>query len=127
MSKEYAMQCPNIMMIWQFKCNAVACWQHMPLRLSCIYQIIFLNHTPIIGPILVPYISSCLHCRIAAFGKAEAVSEEVVAYLERTYCGRISVETTQLQSLQEREWFADRFEELKKRRFRQRKGDSWLN
>uniref|UniRef100_A0A672MBC5 2-oxoadipate dehydrogenase complex component E1 n=1 Tax=Sinocyclocheilus grahami TaxID=75366 RepID=A0A672MBC5_SINGR len=40
--------------------------------------------------------------------------EEVLAYLERTYCGRISVETTQLQSLQEREWFADRFEELKK-------------
>lgn len=51
------------------------------------------------------------------FGKAEAVSEEVVAYLERTYCGRISVETTQLQSLQEREWFADRFEELKKEAF----------
>uniref|UniRef100_A0A671LSH8 2-oxoadipate dehydrogenase complex component E1 n=1 Tax=Sinocyclocheilus anshuiensis TaxID=1608454 RepID=A0A671LSH8_9TELE len=51
------------------------------------------------------------------FGKAEATSEEVVAYLERTYCGRISVETTQLQSLQEREWFADRFEELKKEAF----------
>uniref|UniRef100_A0A8C1USJ6 2-oxoadipate dehydrogenase complex component E1 n=1 Tax=Cyprinus carpio TaxID=7962 RepID=A0A8C1USJ6_CYPCA len=51
------------------------------------------------------------------FGKAEATSEEVVAYLERTYCGRISVETTQLQSLQEREWFADRFEELKKEPF----------
>uniref|UniRef100_A0A672M6C3 2-oxoadipate dehydrogenase complex component E1 n=1 Tax=Sinocyclocheilus grahami TaxID=75366 RepID=A0A672M6C3_SINGR len=51
------------------------------------------------------------------FGKAEATSEEVLAYLERTYCGRISVETTQLQSLQEREWFADRFEELKKEAF----------
>ncbi|KAF4094906.1 hypothetical protein G5714_023984 [Onychostoma macrolepis] len=51
------------------------------------------------------------------FGKAEATSEEVVAYLERTYCGRISVETTQLQSLQEREWFSDRFEELKKEAF----------
>ncbi|KAI2648519.1 putative 2-oxoglutarate dehydrogenase E1 component DHKTD1, mitochondrial [Labeo rohita] len=51
------------------------------------------------------------------FGKAEATSEEVVTYLENTYCGRISVETTQLQSLQEREWFADRFEELKKEAF----------
>ncbi|XP_026059023.1 2-oxoadipate dehydrogenase complex component E1 [Carassius auratus] len=51
------------------------------------------------------------------FGKAEATTEEVVAYLERTYCGRISVETTQLQSLQEREWFSDRFEELKKEAF----------
>uniref|UniRef100_A0A671LLN9 2-oxoadipate dehydrogenase complex component E1 n=1 Tax=Sinocyclocheilus anshuiensis TaxID=1608454 RepID=A0A671LLN9_9TELE len=55
--------------------------------------------------------------RLRHFGKAEATSEEVVAYLERTYCGRISVETTQLQSLQEREWFADRFEELKKEAF----------
>uniref|UniRef100_A0A8C1Y6F2 2-oxoadipate dehydrogenase complex component E1 n=1 Tax=Cyprinus carpio TaxID=7962 RepID=A0A8C1Y6F2_CYPCA len=51
------------------------------------------------------------------FGKVKATSEEVVAFLERTYCGRISVETTQLQSLQEREWFADRFEELKKEAF----------
>uniref|UniRef100_A0A8C2G8Z7 2-oxoadipate dehydrogenase complex component E1 n=1 Tax=Cyprinus carpio TaxID=7962 RepID=A0A8C2G8Z7_CYPCA len=51
------------------------------------------------------------------FGKVKATSEEVVAFLERTYCGRISVETTQLQSLQEREWFADQFEELKKEAF----------
>lgn len=51
------------------------------------------------------------------FGKAEATAEEVMAYLERTYCGGISVETAQLQSLQEREWFADRFEELKKEVF----------
>uniref|UniRef100_A0A8C1DKR7 2-oxoadipate dehydrogenase complex component E1 n=1 Tax=Cyprinus carpio carpio TaxID=630221 RepID=A0A8C1DKR7_CYPCA len=51
------------------------------------------------------------------FGKVKATSEEVVAFLERTYCGRISVETTQLQSLQEREWFADRFEDLKKEAF----------
>ncbi|XP_048013795.1 probable 2-oxoglutarate dehydrogenase E1 component DHKTD1, mitochondrial [Megalobrama amblycephala] len=51
------------------------------------------------------------------FGKAEASAEEVVAYLERMYCGGISVETAQLQTLQEREWFADRFEELKKEAF----------
>ncbi|XP_030624266.1 2-oxoadipate dehydrogenase complex component E1 [Chanos chanos] len=51
------------------------------------------------------------------FGKAEASIEEVVAYLESIYCGSISVETTQLQTLQEREWFADRFEELKKETF----------
>ncbi|XP_056307687.1 2-oxoadipate dehydrogenase complex component E1 [Danio aesculapii] len=51
------------------------------------------------------------------FGKAEATAEEVVAYLENTYCGGISVETSQLQTLQEREWLADRFEELKKEAF----------
>uniref|UniRef100_A0AAY5EAB4 2-oxoadipate dehydrogenase complex component E1 n=1 Tax=Electrophorus electricus TaxID=8005 RepID=A0AAY5EAB4_ELEEL len=51
------------------------------------------------------------------FGKAEASPEEVVAYLESTYCGTISVETSHLQSLQERVWFADRFEELKKETF----------
>lgn len=51
------------------------------------------------------------------FGKAEALVEEVQAYLEDTYCGRLSVETSQLGSLEEREWFADRFEELKKRSF----------
>lgn len=43
--------------------------------------------------------------------------EEVQAYLEDTYCGRMSVETGQLGSLEEREWFADRFEELKKKSF----------
>lgn len=51
------------------------------------------------------------------FGKAEAPVEEVVAYLERSYCGRISIETSQLTSLEEREWLADRFEELKKETF----------
>uniref|UniRef100_A0A8B9JJI8 2-oxoadipate dehydrogenase complex component E1 n=1 Tax=Astyanax mexicanus TaxID=7994 RepID=A0A8B9JJI8_ASTMX len=51
------------------------------------------------------------------FGKAKATTEEVIAYLENTYCGRISVETSQLQSLEERVWFADRFEELKKESF----------
>lgn len=43
--------------------------------------------------------------------------EEVQAYLEDTYCGHMSVETSQLSSLEEREWFADRFEELKKKSF----------
>uniref|UniRef100_A0A672NNA8 2-oxoadipate dehydrogenase complex component E1 n=1 Tax=Sinocyclocheilus grahami TaxID=75366 RepID=A0A672NNA8_SINGR len=83
-----------------------------------------LPHTPVLDSVpeigllngfltfLLVFIAGLRH-----FGKAEATSEEVVAYLERTYCGRISVETTQLQSLQEREWFADRFEELKKEAF----------
>lgn len=43
--------------------------------------------------------------------------EEVQAYLEEAYCGHLSVETSQLSSLEEREWFADRFEELKKKSF----------
>lgn len=43
--------------------------------------------------------------------------EEVHAYLEETYCGHLSVETSQLSTLEEREWFADRFEELKKKGF----------
>ncbi|KAM3609018.1 uncharacterized protein V6R79_008537 [Siganus canaliculatus] len=51
------------------------------------------------------------------FGKAEASVEEVQAYLEAAYCGHLSVETNQLGSLEEREWFADRFEELKKNGF----------
>ncbi|XP_029009614.2 2-oxoadipate dehydrogenase complex component E1 [Betta splendens] len=46
------------------------------------------------------------------FGKAEASAEEVQAYLEQVYCGHLSVETSQLSSLEEREWVADRFEEL---------------
>ncbi|KAM9376666.1 2-oxoadipate dehydrogenase complex component E1 isoform 2-T2 [Pholidichthys leucotaenia] len=51
------------------------------------------------------------------FGKAHASAEEVKAYLEEAYCGQISVETSQLSSLEEREWFADRFEELKRKGF----------
>ncbi|XP_017261614.1 probable 2-oxoglutarate dehydrogenase E1 component DHKTD1, mitochondrial isoform X3 [Kryptolebias marmoratus] len=51
------------------------------------------------------------------FGKPQASVEEVQAYLEETYCGRLSVETGQLSSLEERQWFADRFEELKWRSF----------
>lgn len=41
----------------------------------------------------------------------------MIGYLEESYCGRISIETSQLTSLEEREWFADRFEELKKETF----------
>lgn len=51
------------------------------------------------------------------FGKAQASVEEVQAYLEEAYCGHLSVETSQLSSLEEKEWFADRFEELKKKSF----------
>lgn len=40
-----------------------------------------------------------------------------MAYLEEAYCGHLSVETSQLSSLEEREWFSDRFEELKKQPF----------
>lgn len=43
--------------------------------------------------------------------------EEVIGYLEESYCGRISIETSQLTSLEEREWLADRFEQLKKEMF----------
>ncbi|CAN9498842.1 unnamed protein product [Ophioblennius macclurei] len=51
------------------------------------------------------------------FGKAEASVEEVQSYLEKVYCGSLSVETSQLSSLEEQEWFADRFEELKRKSF----------
>ncbi|XP_060770497.1 2-oxoadipate dehydrogenase complex component E1-like isoform X2 [Neoarius graeffei] len=51
------------------------------------------------------------------FGKSEARTEEVVAYLEDIYCGRISVEISQLESLEESVWLTDRFEELKKESF----------
>ncbi|MGH0165811.1 UNVERIFIED_CONTAM: hypothetical protein FKN15_051067 [Acipenser sinensis] len=48
------------------------------------------------------------------FGKAEGSLEDVLQYLNHTYCGHMSIETSQLQTLEEREWFAQRFEELKK-------------
>ncbi|XP_024912324.1 2-oxoadipate dehydrogenase complex component E1 [Cynoglossus semilaevis] len=51
------------------------------------------------------------------FERTEASLEEVQSYLETTYCGHLSVETSQLSSQEEREWFADRFEELKKTSF----------
>ncbi|XP_072811092.1 2-oxoadipate dehydrogenase complex component E1 isoform X2 [Vicugna pacos] len=50
-------------------------------------------------------------------GKEEASLEEVVAYLNHIYCGQISIETSQLQSQEEKDWFAKRFEELKKEAF----------
>lgn len=61
-----------------------------------------------------------MHCAPAGlqhFGKAKGSVEEVQAYLQEAYCGHMSVETSQLGSLEEREWFADRFEELKKESF----------
>lgn len=50
-------------------------------------------------------------------GKEEASLEDVLAYLEHIYCGHISIETSQLPTLEEREWFARRFEELKQEAF----------
>ncbi|KAM5340548.1 2-oxoadipate dehydrogenase complex component E1 isoform 2-T2 [Glossophaga mutica] len=50
-------------------------------------------------------------------GKHEASLEEVLAYLDQIYCGQISIETSQLQSQEEKDWFAKRFEELKKETF----------
>uniref|UniRef100_A0A4W5P4I8 2-oxoadipate dehydrogenase complex component E1 n=1 Tax=Hucho hucho TaxID=62062 RepID=A0A4W5P4I8_9TELE len=62
-------------------------------------------------------ISTPFHPGLRHFGKAEASVEEVIGYLEEAYCGRISIETSQLTSLEEREWLADRFEQLKKEMF----------
>ncbi|KAM4828498.1 2-oxoadipate dehydrogenase complex component E1 isoform 2-T2 [Thomomys bottae] len=50
-------------------------------------------------------------------GKEEASLEEVLAYLNQIFCGPISIETAQLQSQEEKDWFARRFEELKKEPF----------
>ncbi|XP_014639154.1 PREDICTED: probable 2-oxoglutarate dehydrogenase E1 component DHKTD1, mitochondrial isoform X2 [Ceratotherium simum simum] len=50
-------------------------------------------------------------------GKDEASLEEILAYLNQIYCGQISIETSQLQSQQERDWFAKQFEKLKKETF----------
>lgn len=50
-------------------------------------------------------------------GKEEASLEDVLAYLDHIYCGHISIETSQLSTLEEREWFAKRFEELKQEIF----------
>ncbi|XP_043944247.1 probable 2-oxoglutarate dehydrogenase E1 component DHKTD1, mitochondrial [Protopterus annectens] len=51
------------------------------------------------------------------FGKDEAFLEEVLEYLNRTYCGHISIETGILQSQAEKGWFARRFEQLKQETF----------
>ncbi|XP_048465966.1 2-oxoadipate dehydrogenase complex component E1-like [Rhincodon typus] len=48
------------------------------------------------------------------FGKEVATLEEVLAYLEQTYCGHISVEIGQLETMAERQWFAQRFEQAKR-------------
>uniref|UniRef100_A0A8C4VTP6 2-oxoadipate dehydrogenase complex component E1 n=1 Tax=Gopherus evgoodei TaxID=1825980 RepID=A0A8C4VTP6_9SAUR len=50
-------------------------------------------------------------------GKEEASLEDVLTYLDHIYCGHISIETSQLSSLEEREWFAKRFEQLKQEAF----------
>ncbi|XP_063782948.1 2-oxoadipate dehydrogenase complex component E1 isoform X2 [Pseudophryne corroboree] len=50
-------------------------------------------------------------------GKEEATLGEVLAYLDRIYCGKISIETSQLQTLEEQEWFSKRFEQLKEETF----------
>ncbi|XP_045318898.1 probable 2-oxoglutarate dehydrogenase E1 component DHKTD1, mitochondrial isoform X2 [Leopardus geoffroyi] len=50
-------------------------------------------------------------------GKEEASLEEILAYLNQIYCGQISIETSQLESQEEKDWFAKRFEELKKETF----------
>lgn len=50
-------------------------------------------------------------------GKEEASLEEILAYLDQIYCGQISIETSQLQNQEEKNWFAKRFEELKKEPF----------
>lgn len=63
------------------------------------------------------WLIQCASSGLRNFGKAAASVEEVRAYLERAYCGHLSVETSHLSSLEEREWFADRFEELKKESF----------
>ncbi|XP_075064744.1 2-oxoadipate dehydrogenase complex component E1 [Mixophyes fleayi] len=50
-------------------------------------------------------------------GKEEATLEEILAYLDHIYCGSISIETSQLQSLEEQKWFSKRFEQLKQETF----------
>lgn len=50
-------------------------------------------------------------------GKDEASLEEILAYLNQIYCGQISIETSQLQSQEEKDWFSRRFEDLTKETF----------
>lgn len=58
-----------------------------------------------------------LQTGVLDIGKEDATLEEVLAYLDHTYCGQVSVEISQLQNLEEREWFSRRFEELKRENF----------
>ena len=66
---------------------------------------------------LIQSFNACVSVGLRHFGKAEGTLEEVQAYLEEAYCGHLSVETSQLSSLEEKEWFADCFEELKRKSF----------
>ncbi|KAJ7329520.1 hypothetical protein JRQ81_015694 [Phrynocephalus forsythii] len=50
-------------------------------------------------------------------GKEEATLEDVLSYLDHIYCEHISIETSQLSDMQEREWIAKRLEELKQEAF----------
>lgn len=50
-------------------------------------------------------------------GKEKASREDIISYLGEVYCGHISIETSQLSSMEEREWIAKRFEELKQEAF----------
>lgn len=50
-------------------------------------------------------------------GQEEASLEDVLSYLDHIYCEHLSIETGQLSSLQEKEWIAKRFEELKQESF----------
>ncbi|XP_053261092.1 2-oxoadipate dehydrogenase complex component E1 isoform X3 [Podarcis raffonei] len=49
--------------------------------------------------------------------KEVASLEDILSYLGHVYCEHMSIETSQLSSLQEREWIAKRFEELKQEAF----------
>ncbi|KAH0616439.1 hypothetical protein JD844_027532 [Phrynosoma platyrhinos] len=50
-------------------------------------------------------------------GMEEASLEDVLSYLDHIFCEHMSIETSQLSTLQEREWIAERFEELKQEAF----------
>uniref|UniRef100_A0A2K5RHC3 2-oxoadipate dehydrogenase complex component E1 n=1 Tax=Cebus imitator TaxID=2715852 RepID=A0A2K5RHC3_CEBIM len=50
-------------------------------------------------------------------GKEEASLAEVLVYLNQIYCGQISIETSQLQSQEEKDWFGRRFEEVQRETF----------
>ncbi|XP_061418706.1 LOW QUALITY PROTEIN: 2-oxoadipate dehydrogenase complex component E1 [Lethenteron reissneri] len=50
---------------------------------------------------------------LLAMDKAEATLDEVLRFLQDSYCGAIAVETAQLASAEEREWLAERVERLR--------------
>ena len=80
---------------------------------------VFTGHAQLEPPpcVVSPQLTACVSAGLRHFGKAEASQEELQAYLDEAYCGHLSVETSQLSTLEEREWFADRFEELKRESF----------